>query len=263
VLGWVHRSADLKRPERHLGLVQAREHLDLDAFLDRAARAVEASLDIPRLIALARPAAPASAAPGAPLPPLGQRIAVADDLAFAFAYPGVIAGWRRAGAEILPFSPLADEAPEASADAVFLPGGYPELHGGRLAANIKWKRGLAEAARRGITIYGECGGYMALGHGLVDAEGARHEMAGLLAVETSFAERRLHLGYREIACAAMTALGSVGARYRGHEFHYARETGGAGEPLFTAADAHGRDLGSLGRRSGTVFGSFLHLIDRR
>jgi cobyrinic acid a,c-diamide synthase len=262
-LGAIKRSPDLARPERHLGLVQAREQGDLDAFLDRAADAVEAALDIPALLALARPSRLTAAAAIATLPPLGQRIAVADDLAFAFAYPAMLLGWRRAGAEILPFSPLADEAPDDAGDAVFLPGGYPELHAGRLAANTHWQRGLADAAARGAAIYGECGGYMALGQGLVDANGIRHAMAGLLEVETSFAERKLHLGYREIAAATATPLGPIGRRYRGHEFHYARETGGKGEPLFTAADAHGRDLGPLGRRSGSVFGSFLHLIDRR
>ncbi len=263
MLGTIKRAPSLARPERHLGLVQAREQADLESFLDRAAETVETALDIPALIALAKPATIASAKMGPSVPPLGQRIALADDLAFAFSYAGMLIGWAKAGAEILPFSPLADEAPDASADAVFLPGGYPELHAGALAANARWKSGLADAAARGAAIYGECGGYMALGEGLVDASGARHAMAGLLPVETSFAQRKLHLGYREITTSAPTPLGAEGARFRGHEFHYASETGGAGDPLFQAADASGRDLGSLGRRQGSVFGSFLHLIDRR
>ena len=263
VLGSIARSPALARPERHLGLVQAREQADLDAFLDGAAQAVEAGLDIPALIALAEPATLAPAGTIASVPPLGQRIALADDLAFAFAYPGILVGWSQAGAEIQPFSPLADEAPARDADAVFLPGGYPELHAGRLAANAGWKEGLAAAAGRGAAIYGECGGYMALGRGLVDAGGVRHEMAGLLDLETSFAERKLYLGYRDIVCATETPLGPAGTRYRGHEFHYARELASNGEALFTAADAEGRALGAAGRRQGPAFGSFLHLIDRR
>ncbi len=263
MLGWVRRSADLARPERHLGLVQAREQADLESFLDRAAETVEAALDIPAMIALTTSAKLAPAKMATTVPPPGQRIALADDHAFAFAYPGMLDGWASAVAEILTFSPLADEAPDAAADAVFLPGGYPELHAGRLAANQAWKRGLAEAAARGAAIYGECGGYMALGQGLVDAEGARHAMAGLLPVETSFAGRKLHLGYREIAASAATPLGPAGTRYRGHEFHYASETGAAGDPLFQASDARGHDLGAVGCRNGSVFGSFLHLIDRR
>ena len=262
VLGWIARSTALERPERHLGLVQAREQADLSGFLDRAADAV-ASLDVPALTALARPSALGAAPPPSPLPPLGQRIAVADDLAFAFAYPAMLEGWLRAGADIVPFSPLAGEAPAADADAVFLPGGYPELHGGRLAALDAWRDGLAAAAARGAAIYGECGGYMALGRGLVDAAGTSHRMAGLLPVETSFARRKLHLGYRRMQAIAATPLGPAGASFRGHEFHYAVVVEEEpGEALFQASDASGKALAPAGRRLGPVFGSFLHLIDR-
>ena len=263
VLGCILRSPALERPERHLGLVQAREHGDLARFLDHAADAVAGALDLPALRALACPATLAAAPPPSPLPPLGQRIAVADDLAFAVAYPAILDGWRRAGAEVAPFSPLAGEAPSDDADAVFLPGGYPELHAGRLAATAAWRDGLARAAAHGAAIYGECGGYMALGRGLVDAAGARHAMAGLLPVETSFARRKLHLGYRRMRALAATPLGPVGVGFRGHEFHYATVVEeGPGDALFQAADASGRAIGPAGRRDGAVFGSFLHLIDR-
>ncbi len=172
-------------------------------------------------------------------------------------------GWRAAGAEIVPFSPLADEGPETSADAVYLPGGYPELHGGRLAANRRFLDGLSAAAGRGALVFGECGGYMVLGLGLVDADGNRHAMAGLLPLETSFAEQGLHLGYRRVVLSAGGPLGAAGAAFRGHEFHYARILGeGPGEPLFTASDAAGNDLGPAGLAGGPVMGSFIHLIDR-
>ena len=221
------------------------------------------AIDLPELTALACPARLAAAPPPSPLPPLGQRIAVADDLAFAFAYPAMLEGWRRAGAEVTPFSPLAGEAPAGDADAVFLPGGYPELHAGRLAATSGWRDGLVAAAARGAAVYGECGGYMALGRGLVDASGVRHPMAGLLPVETSFAKRKLHLGYRRIRSREATPLGPAGARFRGHEFHYASVAEEApGAVPFDAEDANGRAIGPAGRCQGTVFGSFLHLIDR-
>ena len=133
----------------------------------------------------------------------------------------------------------------------------------RLAAASGWRDGLAAAASRGAAIYGECGGYMALGRGLVDAAGARHEMAGLLPVETSFARRKLHLGYRRIRSREATPLGPAGAGYRGHEFHYASVSEEApGQALFDAEDATGRAIGPAGCREGRVFGSFLHLIDR-
>ncbi len=265
VLGFLPRAGDLALPERHLGLVQAREHPELEAFLDAAAALVARHIDVARLVALARAAgAAASAGPATPpIPPLGQRIAVADDAAFAFRYALVVDGWRAAGAEILPFSPLADEAPDPAADAVYLPGGYPELHGGRLASAARFLSGLRAAAARGATIFGECGGYMVLGRGLVDAEGRRHAMAGLLPLETSFAERGLHLGYRRVSLTADTPLGPAGSSYRGHEFHYARTLSeGPGTPLMQAFDAGGRDLGMTGLVEGSVFGSFVHLITR-
>ncbi|MFQ5467717.1 MAG: cobyrinic acid a,c-diamide synthase, partial [Kiloniellaceae bacterium] len=170
-------------------------------------------------------------------------------------------GWRGAGAQVLPFSPLADEAPDPTADAVYLPGGYPELHGARLAASRRFLEGVRAAAARGAAVYGECGGYMVLGQALTDRAGARHPMAGLLPVETSFAHPRLSLGYREIEALAHGPLGAAGARFRGHEFHYAATVATAGSPLFRCRDGAGEALGQAGCRDGTVGGSFIHLID--
>ena len=299
VLGCLRRAPSLALPDRHLGLVQAVEHPDLERFLREAAEAIGSAVDVDSLARLARPARPealgagaeppartasepgADPAPGgpetgvevgdgsgsaeaaAPLPALGQRIAVARDEAFAFAYPLVLEGWRRAGAEVSTFSPLAGEPPPPGADAVYLPGGYPELHAGRIAAARPFLAGLRAAARRGALVYGECGGYMALGESLTDAGGEAHAMAGLLPVATTFAEPRLTLGYRTARNLARGPLGPAGAGFRGHEFHYARVLReGGGEALFRCADARGRDLGPVGRRAGRVMGSFVHLIDR-
>jgi cobyrinic acid a,c-diamide synthase len=188
---------------------------------------------------------------------------VARDDAFVFAYPALLANWRQQGAALSFFSPLADEPPDPAADAVFLPGGYPELHAGRLAAAGHFLPGLRGAAGHGAAIYGECGGYMVLGEALTDGNGRVHRMAGLLPLTTSFAERRLHLGYRAAELIDDGALGKKGARFRGHEFHYATvTTEGAGAPLFRVADSVGADHGPSGRRRGTVAGSFIHLIDR-
>ncbi len=267
VLGCLPRIEQLTLPERHLGLVQAEERTDLPAFLEAAADVAERRLDLGRLRSLARAArargAPETDHSGAGLPPLGQRIAVARDIAFAFAYPALLDQWRDAGAELSFFSPLADEPPWADADAIYLPGGYPELHAGRLAGNGYFMRALRTAAGRGAIIFGECGGYMVLGAGLVDPDGESHAMAALLPLQTSFAQRRLHLGYRRARLAMDCALGARGAAFRGHEFHYAViEDEGQGEPLFMCDDSRGRTLGGSGRWAGTVFGSFLHVIDR-
>jgi cobyrinic acid a,c-diamide synthase len=260
VLGAVTKDAAPPLPERHLGLVQAEEHPDLTGTLAALAALAEAHLDVPAILAAAAPLALPPASPPRPLRPPGQRIALARDAAFSFLYGHVLAGWRAAGAEILPFSPLADEAPPDSADACWLPGGYPELHAGALAAAARFRKGLARfAANR--PVHGECGGYMVLGAGLTDAAGARHAMAGLLGHETSFAQRRLHLGYRLATLLADGPLGAAGQRLRGHEFHYATEAKPGTDAAFAAlADGEGRALGLAGGRRGLVSGSFFHLI---
>lgn len=258
VLGAVPREDGLDLPERHLGLVQAGEHGDLAAFLDHAAGRIAGSCDLDAIRALARPLARSGAA--ATLPPPGQRVAIARDIAFAFAYPHLLTGWQAQGAELSFFSPLADEAPDAQCDAVYLPGGYPELHAGRIAAAGSFRAGMHGAAARGALIYGECGGYMVLGDELTDAEGSRHPMLGLLPLETSFATRRRQLGYRRLfAFAGAPWQGQL----TGHEFHYATIVQeGQAERLFQARDALGALVGDVGLRVGRVSGSFIHLIDR-
>ncbi|WP_255448605.1 cobyrinate a,c-diamide synthase [Telmatospirillum sp. J64-1] len=261
VLGCLPRLNGLETPSRHLGLVQAREHAELAAFLDQAADLMAEHLDIPALLSLARPTKPSGGRTEAPMPPLGQRIAIARDDAFSFTYAGLLDSWRTEGAELAFFSPLADEAPPEDCDGLYLPGGYPELHAGRLAAADRFMGGLRAAAARGAAIFGECGGFMTLGESLTDAQGQRHAMAGLLPLETSFAERRLHLGYRRAVLLADSFLGPAGRVYRGHEFHYATITRQDGPTLFRASDAAGRDMGPMGLASGKAAGSFLHVID--
>jgi len=261
-LGAIPQDLALALAERHLGLVPAGERPEAEAVIEHAAAVVSAALDVDALLALARASNLSGAPPVTPLPPLGQRIAVARDAAFVFAYPAVLDGWRRAGAALSFFSPLADEPPDPDADAVCLPGGYPELHAGRLAMAERFLVGLRRAAAAGTAIYGECGGYMVLGEALTDAERQAHRMAGLLPLATSFAERRLHLGYRALTLMQDGPLGHARQRFRGHEFHYATTLSAGGEALFTAADSWGTNLGSVGLRRGSVAGSFIHLIDR-
>ncbi|WP_457583466.1 cobyrinate a,c-diamide synthase [Ensifer canadensis] len=260
VFGVLRQDASLKLPERHLGLVQAGEHGTLETFIDYAADQVEATCDLDAIRAAA--ALSPDDRPMAEIvrfKPFGQHIAVARDVAFAFCYEHLLSGWRRAGAEISFFSPLADEGPDVAADAVYLPGGYPELHAGRLQAAAAFRTGMAEAAKRGARIFGECGGYMVLGEGLVAADGARYEMLGLLPLTTSFAERRRHLGYRRVVPLGNTFFdGPMTA----HEFHYATIVSeGAADRLFSVSDAAGVDLGQAGLKRGNVAGSFMHLID--
>ncbi|MEM9319653.1 MAG: cobyrinate a,c-diamide synthase [Pseudomonadota bacterium] len=257
VLGVLPRRGDLTLPERHLGLVQAVEHPDLDAAIVGYAGFLRDHVDLAAIRAAAQGKAPTKA--GHRLRPPGQRIALAQDAAFSFTYPHLVDGWRAAGAEIVPFSPLADEPPDPSADLVWLPGGYPELHAGRLAAATRFLEGLRRHAE-GHPIHGECGGYMVLGDALIDKEGVRHEMAGLLGLVTSHAARKFHLGYRRAVLQTPTLGQQAGAALRGHEFHYTTILDQPDAPLADVADADGNPVPETGSRRGQVTGTFFHLI---
>ncbi len=270
VLGVLPRRGDLTLPERHLGLIQAVEHPDLEAAIAGYADFLREHVDLAAIRAVAdgrsvAPAAglrPAAARPPAtsdlPRPP-GQRIALARDAAFSFTYPHLLEGWRAAGAEILPFSPLADEVPDESADLVWLPGGYPELHAGRLAAAERFRAGLRAFAET-RPVHGECGGYMALGAALVDKEGVSHQMAGLLGLVTSYERRKFHLGYRRAVLEGEMTGFAPGTALRGHEFHYSTILEQPDAPLAAVADADGNPVPETGSRKGHVTGTFFHLI---
>ena len=253
VFGHLMRSENYALPERHLGLVQASENRNLDSWIDRVADALAMSLDLTALCALTGKAIKTEFAP---TPPPAQHIAVARDLAFEFSYPHQLRGWQEAGASLSFFSPLADEGAPKAAGYIFLPGGYPELHAPQLASARTFKTSMACHAAAGTAIYGECGGYMVLGRGLVDAKGARHEMLGLLPLETSFQTRKLHLGYRQLTPLSDHFTGVLGA----HEFHYATTLTANGPPLFAAEDADGVFLDNMGLHIGQTCGSFAHII---
>ncbi|MHA1179732.1 MAG: hydrogenobyrinic/cobyrinic acid a,c-diamide synthase [Alphaproteobacteria bacterium] len=243
--------------------------IDLDNRLNRIADAVSDAIQINELAAAASSLAinPAKAGQRRSdvvkmLQPPGQRIALAQDRAFSFIYPHLLEGWRAAGAEIIPFSPLANEQPAPDADAIWLPGGYPELHAAEIAQADRFKTALHAAAARGIPIHGECGGYMVLGTGLQDANSDRHEMVGLLGLESTFATRKLHLGYRRVRFHAQTAIAIPDAELFGHEFHYATVTSNLDQPLADVRDATGATVAERGSQRGSVTGTFFHLIDR-
>jgi cobyrinic acid a,c-diamide synthase len=260
VFGAIARDTTLTMPERHLGLVQAQEDSALAARLAALADLVERNVDLAALEAAARATRrhPKTAAPR--LVPPGQRIALARDVAFSFIYPHLVAGWRAAGAEIIPFSPLADEPPDPSCDVAWLPGGYPELHAGKLAAASRFADGIRAFAQT-RAVHGECGGYMTLGAGLVDAKGTRHVMLGLLGLETDFKQRRLHLGYRTATLLAPIPGYAAGSVLRGHEFHYASVVAQPDPPLADISDAAGVAMAETGGRRGRVTGSFFHMVD--
>ena len=258
VLGALPRRGDLVLPERHLGLVQAVEHEDLDKAIADYANFVEDHIDIQKLVELAK-SSHLSEYESEFIQPPGQRIALAQDEAFSFTYPHLIEGWHNAGAEIFPFSPLENQVPDQSADLVWLPGGYPELHAAKIAAADRFFDGLRTHAKT-KAIHGECGGYMVLGKCLIDKDGVSHRMADLLGLVTSYEKRKFNLGYRKALPKAPFLTFDRSDCLRGHEFHYSSILDQPDQPLLEIMDADGNVLTETGSRRGNVSGTFFHLI---
>ena len=262
VLGVLPKRGAIAMPERHLGLVQAEEQPALTALIAEAAELMRLGVDLDALIAAAATTATSTAAQK--ITPPGQRIALARDAAFSFVYPHLLQGWRAASAEILPFSPLANEGPDLSADICWLPGGYPELHGATLAQADRFRAGLRTFAET-KPVHGECGGYMAMGEAIIDKDGVRHPMAGLLGLVTSYEKRKMHLGYRSATLARPIPGHAQGSVLRGHEFHYSTILTQPDAPLADVTDANGDPVPETGSTrlqsgGGLSTGTFFHLI---
>lgn len=268
LLGVLPKREALTLPDRHLGLVLPGEVARFDDVVVAAAEAMEDFLDLTLLTALSIRVPSPLRGEGASrseagegkfiLLPLAQHIATARDAAFAFLYPHWLRDWHAAGATISFFSPLADEAPSPTAGAVFLPGGYPELHGQTLSTAHNFHAGLHAARDRGALIYGECGGFMALGQSLTDEAGITHRMSGLLPHETRIDRPKRVLGYRRLAHRSPLPFPTL---LTGHEFHYSSARRTHGTPLFSATDALGEALPPMGLVEGNVMGSYAHIID--
>jgi cobyrinic acid a,c-diamide synthase len=220
-LGYLPSRDSLALPERHLGLVTAAERGLPGSFLDGLSDAMTASLDIGRLLALARSdVAPAPAIP-APAARRRVRIGVARDPAFQFYYPANFDLLRAAGAELVFWSPLRDaELPDV--DALYLGGGYPEAHAGELAANRPMREAVRAFSAAGGPVYAECGGLLYLAEALEDESGRLHPMVGLLPTIGRMVPKRLALGYAEVELTCGTPIGPAGTTARGHEFHASR-----------------------------------------
>ena len=262
VLGVLPKRAAIAMPERHLGLVQAEEQPALAALIAEAAQLMREGVDLDALIAAA--GSHARPAQGPRIAPPGQRIALARDAAFSFVYPHLLHGWRAAGAEVLPFSPLANDAPDPGADVCWLPGGYPELHGATLAGADRFRSGLRSFAKT-RPVHGECGGYMAMGEAIIAKDGTRFAMAGLLGLVTSFETRKMHLGYRQARLLQGIPGHPARTALRGHEFHYSTIVDQPDAPLAEVTDATGAAVPETGSTrlqpgGGLSTGTFFHLI---
>tara|TARA_Y100001933_G_scaffold261532_1_gene316447 strand:- start:1474 stop:2808 length:1335 start_codon:yes stop_codon:yes gene_type:complete len=262
ILGFVPKTVGMQLAERHLGLIHASEHSQILEFLSVASELIANNIDLRSLANLAQETSIEMHEQKPALAPLGQHIAVARDAAFSFLYDSLLHDWRDQNAELSFFSPLANESPSSHADAIYLPGGYPELYAEQLADNRDFHAGLLTAATKAF-VYGECGGFMVLGKTIIDRFGKGHQMSGLLPLESSFADPKLNLGYREVKSCSDTPLGPMGKRFRGHEFHYstAKTLVPASGKLFACTDAAQKTKESCGLISNNVAGSFIHLVD--
>jgi cobyrinic acid a,c-diamide synthase len=270
LLGWLPRDSALQIPERHLGLVPGSEHRDPHSLITAIADAVAERFDLGAITEIARTASALSETPK--LAAVARResgigrpiIAVARDDAFCFYYPENLELLIEAGADIEFFSPLQGEQPAANAAGVYLGGGYPELHAAQLAANVGLWQALKTLRLRDAPIYAECGGFMALTQGLIDREGRRWPMAGLIPGVARMTDKLAALGYRHATALSRNLLADGGDVLRGHEFRYS--TWVCDEPV-ADADTAWRLQGtraqtpaeSGGFVSGNLLASYIHI----
>ena len=217
VVGCLPTLEAARLPSRHLGLYTAGEIQDLSPRLDALADALEAGADLDKLLAVCRRPAPVSTP--AQAAPVRARIAVARDEAFCFCYPETLETLARAGAECVFFSPMRDAAlPEA--DALYLPGGYPELYAEALSQNAPLRRAVAAAVAAGMPAVAECGGFLYLGQTLADEAGSVWPMAGVLPGDGFRAGRLVRFGYADLTAREDSLLFRAGERVPVHEFHH-------------------------------------------
>ncbi len=260
--GGLVRDQGLTLPERHLGLVTAEEGGLDDVVQQHLADWLEGGLDLDWLLAGLPDLSPEP--PDDPEPPAPRvRLAVARDAAFCFYYAENLRRLRAAGAEPVFFSPLAGEGLPEGCQGLYLGGGYPELYAETLSA-CRLGRELAGAVADGLTVYAECGGMMFLGRELIDLEGRRWPMAGVLGIATRMLPRLRSLGYRRVTLTRSCPLGPAGARARGHEFHYSELSGepegeGLHPDAYAAESRLGPEPGTRGFLQGNLLASYVHL----
>ncbi len=255
VLGVIYRDDELKIANRHLGLILPNEIGDAEKLITSAAKKIGKSVDLDRLLEIAKPLQAQKYSPS--LAPLGQHIAIAKDDCFAFIYQHQILGWQKMGAQISFFSPLNNQGSALDADAVFLPGGYPELYAEKLSNSDIFFNGLQKASERDALIYGECGGFMVLGEALIDKQGNKHKMSGLLPITSFMNNPKRVLGYRYLSHKSPLPFAK---NLKGHEFHYSYCSKSDLPSLFNAKDSYGEILPDMGVVKGNIMGSYAHVI---
>jgi cobyrinic acid a,c-diamide synthase len=273
VLGYLPRRPEFSLPERHLGLIPALEQGADEAFFTRLAAQAAETIDLDRVLAIAQdaPPFPASEPPATLLSAAGPdgarervRIALALDDAFHFYYEDGLDLLRDSGAELVPFSPLRDEALPDGVQGIYLGGGFPEVFASELSANYALHSAIRAAVHRGLPIYAECGGLMYLGRGIIDEHGRRYPMASILPCWSVMGQPRVTLGYRVARARRASLLLPAGKTVRGHEFHWSvlDRAVDAAAAAYDLESASGQPAGVEGYVAGprdNVLASYVHL----
>jgi len=264
VLGYLKPDAAVSIPDRHLGIATAIEH-GSSVIYESLARAANETIDLGRVEAMAHTAkdlacesanhafAVRAAAEGK------IRVGVAYDAAFCFYYAENLELLKAAGAELIYFSPLHDQA-LPNVDLLYLGGGYPEIHASRLADNAAMRRAIGAFAARGGAIYAECGGLMYLTQSILDGEGRSHEMVGVFPANAVMRPSGFTIGYREVELTRPCLLGEDGLKAKGHEFHYSALTAtGALDYACQVTNAQGDRKGQDGLIAGNTLALYTHV----
>ena len=259
VLGALGRDEGLYLGERHLGLVTPSEVLFTGDWAARLADAAESQIDLDRLLTLTKKPTGAPPRPPARRAAAKKTIAVARDQAFCFYYEENFRIMEELGAKLLFFRPTDGDGIPPQAEALYLGGGYPELHAEALSKNDAFMGGVRSLHARGLPIYAECGGFMALCADLHTGEAQKWPMASIFPADTIMNKRLARLGYREVTGATGTPIAGLTAR--GHEFHYSKVEGMPEEVqrAYSVKNARGEELLPEGYLVGATLGGYMHL----
>jgi len=264
VLGWLPRSAGITIPERHLGLQTSEEGAtgaDLEDLIDTLAELAEKHLDMARLLSLECGSNLVDQPPQSPHEHVNEvRIGVARDQAFSFYYEDNLDLLRQNGATLVPFSPMHDSGLPPDLDALYLGGGYPELHGATISNNASMRSAIREFASSGRPVYAECGGMIYLSQQLKTHAGATHPMVEVLPLEVEMTGKLVGFGYVTLELTQDCLLGAAGTTIRGHSFHYSRITRQSeiATNYRVVYSLSGR-VEDEGYRVGNVLASYIHL----
>jgi len=263
ILGYLPKDAELTIPERHLGLLPTAEEDRVTPLLGHLTALASRHLDLDRVLQLAHTAPALMRVPPLPQRPAETvaRMAWAHDEAFNFSYQENRDLLSAAGADLVTFSPLHDDALPAGVDAVWLGGGFPELFAAQLAANTGMRTSLLEHATRGLPVYAECGGFMYLCEWLVDQHGQRYPQVGLIPGGTRMTARLQQFGYAEATFLQDTLFGPTGTTVRGHRFHYSAYEPGSPPPdcAYRVTRATTGEVHLEGFHTHNVLATYLHI----